>query len=142
MFIFSLTFRKMKSLMTVLNPQNYQHPLPVLLLPLKHPTPLPVQPPHPSKNDDPIYDIEHILKYRIRKGEKQCLVKLKGFTSKHNSWAPVDSLIERPDPKTPPSSPPSSPSPGPSHQTNVISFVRPPRFFSSFVQNPLRIFYS
>ena len=96
--------------------------------------------PPPSNNDDPIYDIEHILKYRTRKGEKQCLVKSKGFASKHNSWIPVDSLIEKPDSKTPPSSPPPSPSPGPSHQTNAISFVRPPRLFSSLVLNPLPYF--
>ena len=56
--------------------------------------------PPPSNDDDPIYDIEHILKYRTRKGEKQCLVKWKGFTSKHNSWIPVDSLIKKPDSKT------------------------------------------
>ena len=96
--------------------------------------------PPSSNNDDPIYDIEHILKYRTCKEENQCLVKWKGFTSKHNSWIPVDSLIRKPDSKTPPSSPPSSPSPGPSHQTNAISFVCPPRLFSSFVLNPLPYF--
>ena len=47
MFLSSSTFRKMKSLMTGLHPQNYQHPLPVLPLSIKHSTLLPVLPPHP-----------------------------------------------------------------------------------------------
>ena len=35
-----------------------------------------MQPPHPPSNNDPILDIEHILKYRTRKGEKQSWICL------------------------------------------------------------------
>ena len=116
-------------------PPKLSAPPPCSSLPIKHPTLLPVQPPHPS----PIMMIQFMM---TCKGEKQCLVKWKGFTSKHNSWIPVDSLIEKTDSRTPPSSPPPSPSPRPSHQTNAISFVHSLRLFSSFVQNPSHIFYS
>ena len=95
----SLPFRKMKSLTTVLNPQIISTP-PTSSPPAPAPNPLSsAVTPSPS-NDDQIYDIEQILKYHTRKGEKQCFVKWKGFGSQHNSWIPMDSLTEKPDPET------------------------------------------
>lgn len=44
-----------------------------------------------NKNDK-FYDIEKVLKKRRIGNEDQCLVKWKGYTSKHNSWVPSSSI--------------------------------------------------
>ncbi|KAL7079139.1 hypothetical protein ACQ4LE_001238 [Meloidogyne hapla] len=44
-----------------------------------------------NKNDK-FYDIEKVLKKRRIGNEDQCLVKWKGYTSKHNSWVPASSI--------------------------------------------------
>lgn len=38
------------------------------------------------------YPIETILKYRKRKGVKECLIKWKGYSPKSNSWEPTGNV--------------------------------------------------
>ena len=117
---------------------------PSLFFPSQSSTQPPFQcnPPPLSNNDDPIYDIEHILKYYTGKGKKQCLVKWKGFTSKHNSWIPVDSLIEKPDSKTPSSSPPPSRPLDPHTKPMLFLLFVLPTFSHPLFKTPSHIFCS
>ena len=107
MLLSSSTFRNMKFPDDSFETPKLSAPPPCSSPPNQAPnSPSSATAPPSSNNDDPIYDIEHLLKYLTCKEENQCLVKWKGFTSKHNSWIPVDSLIRKPDSKIPPSSPP------------------------------------
>ncbi|XP_070198639.1 chromodomain Y-like protein [Littorina saxatilis] len=38
-------------------------------------------------------DVERILKTRYRKGQKECLVKWKGWSSEHNTWEPEQNVV-------------------------------------------------
>lgn len=46
-----------------------------------------------DKNGDPVYAIERILKRRTRDGQRQCLVRWRGYGPEHDSWIPAKSLI-------------------------------------------------
>jgi hypothetical protein len=43
--------------------------------------------------DDPIYEIEKILRNRTKDGVQYCYVKWKGYSSQHNSWIPSTAII-------------------------------------------------
>nr|CAD2186092.1 unnamed protein product [Meloidogyne enterolobii] len=44
------------------------------------------------KKNEKFYDIEKVLRKRRIDNEVQCLVKWKGYASKHNSWVPASSI--------------------------------------------------
>ena len=46
-----------------------------------------------GKDKDTEYRIEKILAERIRKGQKQVLIKWKGYPETFNSWEPIKNLV-------------------------------------------------
>ena len=49
----------------------------------------------PSENDtDDIYQVERILKERIRRGKRQFYVKWLGYSSRHNTWEPEENILD------------------------------------------------
>ena len=58
------------------------------------PADLVAQPPAAADDNDPLYEIETILKRRTKKRVPECLIKWKGFANKHNSWIPASSIVD------------------------------------------------
>jgi hypothetical protein len=42
---------------------------------------------------DPIYEIDHVVRRRVKMGREECLVKWKGYSEEHNSWILATSII-------------------------------------------------
>ncbi|XP_028417823.1 uncharacterized protein LOC114542487 [Dendronephthya gigantea] len=61
-----------------------------------HASNVPNQPDH--SNDDEIYQIEKVLKTRLRKGQKEYLVKWLGFPSEQNSWVTESDMVTQEQP--------------------------------------------
>ena len=51
--------------------------------------------PPASQPDDNFSPIEKVLKRSIRKDAEESSVKWQGFSSKHDSWIPTSSVIDR-----------------------------------------------
>ena len=57
-----------------------------------------IEPPPTIIDDDYEWEVDAILKHRTSKnGQKQYLVKWRGYTSIHNSWEPIDNLVNAKD---------------------------------------------
>ena len=46
-----------------------------------------------GKGKDAEYCVEKILAHRTRKGQKQVLIKWKGYPNSFNSWEPASNLV-------------------------------------------------
>ena len=46
-----------------------------------------------GKNEDSEYAVEKILAHRTRRGQKQVLIKWKGYPNAFNSWEPASNLV-------------------------------------------------
>lgn len=47
-----------------------------------------------SEIGEKVFEVEAIVKQRVRKGKLEYLVKWKGWSSRHNSWEPEDNILD------------------------------------------------